>query len=436
MDWHFETADARIKLARLYPQIQLERSTKSWRNPAMRTKNHRPALIEGLEQRVLFDASQLTETIINSTLPAAVSDQATLKGTVSLQLGNNSGVTQEFKGAIAVDVADKVLNIPGKNFVILRSMPAAISLKVGQIKVFKVAINIPGGKLADGNDTLFGVVTDQTNAFSQSPAGPALLVRPPNVSLSETETFKNLPASTGVNATLKAVDKIKITNTGSDPFTGLLNIALLAAPNDAVAGATSVTAVAKKFTIPANHSVAVSLNFRSEAGLSPVTYRMLSAVTQPNGTVTSSNPATAPSFTIIAPATKPNFVDTISSANGIYAPDQSDSSAQHITQLDLFMSIVNKGAVSIGSDQFTLFASTKPTFDSSAIKENSQPLQLTLDEYPGSNNPFQIDINVPDNGPDNGTPVNYYIFVQVTDTSGGVSMASYATPISFAGPIG
>jgi hypothetical protein len=402
----------------------------------MRTKNHRPALIESLEQRVLFDASQLTETILSSTLPAAVSDQATLKGTVSLQLGNNSGVTQAFKGTIAVDIADKVLNIPGHNFVVLRSMPAAISLKAGQNKVFKVAINVPAGKLADGTDTLFGVVTDQANAFSQSPAGPTLLVRPPNVALSETETFKNLPASTAVGATLKAVDHIKITNGGSDPFTGLLTIALLAAPNDAVAGATTVTSVAKKFTIASKHSVMVSLNFRSEAALSPVTYQMLSAVTQPNGTVTSSNPATAPSFTIIAPATKPNFVDTISSANPIYAPDQSHPSSQHITQLDLSMSIFNKGTVSIGSDQFTLFASTKSTFDSSAIKETPQPLPLTLNEYPGSNTPFQIDINVPDNGPDNGTVINYYIFVQVIDTAGGVSMASYATPVSFAGPIG
>jgi hypothetical protein len=398
----------------------------------MMTKQHRPALIEGLEQRVLFDASQLTETILTSTLPTAVSDQSTLKGAVSLQVSNNSGVAQKFKGKISIIITDQVLNIPGNNGSTLRTMPAAISLKAGQIKVFKVAINVPKGKLADDTDTLFGVVTDQTNITSQSPPGPTLLVHTPYVSLSETETFVNLPASTPVGAALKAVDHVKITNSGSDPFTGLLNIALLAAPNDTVAGATTVTSVAKKFTIPAGHSAKVSLNFRSEAALSAVTYQMLSDVTQPNGTVTSSNPATAPTFTIQAPITMPEFVDTISSANEIYAPDAKDPNAQHITQLDLFMSIFNKGTVSIGSDTFTLFASTKPTFDSTAIQESSLP--LTLDEYTGSNNGFQIDINIPDNGPDDGTSVNYFIFVQVTDTAGGVSMASYATPISFAGP--
>jgi hypothetical protein len=401
----------------------------------MKTKSHRPALIEGLENRVLFDASQLSETIVGSTLPASASDQAALKGTVSVQVSNNSSAAQAFKGTIGVDAAVQTLDIPAHSFVALKSMPTAISLKAGQTKVFKVAINLAAGKLADGSYNVFGVVTDSSGASSQSPAGPALLVRPPDVALAETESFKNLPASTRLNATLKAIDSIKVTNNGSDPFTGVLNIALLAAPNDIVAGATRVSSVAKKYTIAPKHSVSLTLKFTSEAGLTGGTYRMLSAATQPNGTVTSSNPATAPSFTVIAPATKPDFVDTISSATPVYATDSSDASAQHITQLDLMMSIINNGAVSIGSDQFTLYASTKPTFDSSAIKQNPQPAGLTLDEYPGSNTPFQVDFDIPDTGPDNGTPVSYYVFVQITDTSGGVSMASYPTPVSFAGPI-
>src|SRR6185312_6451447 len=112
----------------------------------MLTQPHRSALIETLEQRVLFDASQLTETIVGSTLPASVSDQATLKGTVSVQLTNSSGATQQFKGALAIDVADQTLDISSNNFVNLRSSPASISLKAGQTKVFKVAINAAGGK--------------------------------------------------------------------------------------------------------------------------------------------------------------------------------------------------------------------------------------------------------------------------------------------------
>ena len=214
-------------------------------------------MIEGLERRVLFDASQLTETILSSTLPAAVSDQAVLKGTVSLQVENNSGVTQKFKSEIGIYVADQVLDIPGNNWSILRSEPVVISLTSGQSKVFKVAISVPKGKLADGGDTLFGVMTDQGNSFSQSPAGPMLLVHPPIVSLSETETLLRLPASTAVGATLRAVDRVTITNSGSDPFGGVLNIALLAAPHDAVTGATAVSSVARKLTIPAGRSVEV-----------------------------------------------------------------------------------------------------------------------------------------------------------------------------------
>ena len=225
-----------------------------------------------------------------------------------------------------------------------------------------------------------------------------------------------------------------ITNSGSDPFGGVLNIALLAAPHDAVTGATAVSSVARKLTIPAGRSVLVSLNFRSESAIGPGTYQMISDVTQPNGTVTSTNPATAPGFTIQAPIVTPLFVDYINSAGEMYAPDTSDSSAQHITQLDLQMSIQNNGTNSLGADTFTLFASTKTTFDSSAIKETSLPLTLYI--YALQNYPLQIDFGIPDNGPDNGTAINYYIFVQVTDTSGDVTMASYPTPISFAGPIG
>lgn len=258
-------------------------------------------------------------------------------------------------------------------------------------------------------------------------------MRPPNVSLSETETFKKLPASTHPLATLKAIDTIKITNTGTDPFTGLLKVALLASPDDTVAGATTITSLSKQYSIAPKHTVTAILKFVSEAALSPLTYRLLSAVTQPDGTVTSSNPASAPTFTIIANATVPAFVPTILSATPVYAIDSSHTSSHHLTQLDLSMSIVNNGAVSIGADQFVLFASTKSTFDNTAIQQTPQSLPLSLNEYPGSNPSFQIDINVPDAGPHNGTPITYYIFIQITDTSGGVSMASYATPISFAG---
>jgi hypothetical protein len=387
-----------------------------------------------MEPRFLFDGSELTETIVASTLPAAVSDQAVLRGTVSVEVANNSGETQKFRAALGVYAAGPVLDIPGGGYTVLRSAGENISLKSGQEKLYKLSVSVPAGKLSDGTDTLFGVLTDQGGAHSQSPAGSTLLVHVPYVSLAETETFLRLPGSTPVGATLKAVDKIKITNNGGDPFTGLLNIALLAAPNDTVTGATTVNSVQKKLTIPAGHSANVNLNFRSESPLSPGSYQMISAVTQPNGTVTSSNPATAPGFTIIAPATAPEFVPSITSDSELYAPDAGDSSVRHITSLELGMSIVNNGTNSIGADTFTLFASTKTTLDSTAIQEDSA--QLQLDEYTGSNNPFQIEFGIPNNGPDNGTTVTYYVFVKVTDTSGGTSVASYPTPITFAGPVG
>jgi hypothetical protein len=398
----------------------------------MITKQQRHASIEGLEGRVLFDASQLTETVIASTLPTAVSDQATLKGTVTVQVSNNSGVAQKFKGKLAIDATqENVVTFPLSNGTVLRSIPVSISLASGATKTFKVPISVGKGKLTDGTDTLLGVLSDATNAYSQTPPIGSLVVHAPIVALSETETLIKFPASAQIGIPLKAADHVTITNGGTDPFSGSLIISLVAAPNDTVTGSTAISTITKKLTLNPGHHVTVGINIRTLVELAGGTYDMISAVTQPNGTVTSSDPLTAPVFTIV---TTPLFVDTINSASEQYATDTNPTTAQHITQLDVQMSIQNNGLNSLGVDTFTLFASTKPTLDSTAIKENSLP--LTLDVYTLSNYPLQVDFSIPDNGPDNGTPINYYIFVQVTDTAGDVTQASYATPISFAGPAG
>ncbi len=381
----------------------------------------------------MFDGSQLTETIVASTLPAAVSDQSVLHGVVSLEVSNNSGVAQKFKGAVGIFIANGALDIPSKNWSILRSQTSLISLADGKSKTFKFPISIAKGKLGDGTDTLYGVVTDQNSVYSQSPAGPTLTVHVPINSLSETEKFSNLPASVALAAKLHAVDHVTISNSGSDPFAGSLTVNVLGAPHGSVSTATTIISLTRKLTIPAGRSVTLGIPLRSSSALGAGTYDIVAQVIQPNGTQTNSNPSAGPAFTVQAPITAPNFSDMILTASETYAPDAHNSIGHHITQLDLFMSIQNYGTTSNGKDLFTLFASTKPTLDSSAIQESSLPLNL----YIGSEQdyPLQLDINIPDNGPDNGTPVNYYIFVQVTDTAGGISEASYATPISFAGPI-
>ncbi len=155
----------------------------------------RPAMIEAMEQRLLFDGSQLTETILSSTLPATISDQSVLHGVVKLEVTNNSGVTQKFRGAVGIFIAYQVLDIPSHNWGILRSGPAVISLANGKSHIYPFVIAIHKGKLADGTDTLFGVVTDANSVYSQSPPGPTLTVHTPNVSLSETEKFSKVPAS-------------------------------------------------------------------------------------------------------------------------------------------------------------------------------------------------------------------------------------------------
>ena len=63
------------------------------------SKNPRPAVIEMMERRVFLDASVLTETIDSSTLPASISDQTVLKGTLAMTISNNSGADEKDPGA-------------------------------------------------------------------------------------------------------------------------------------------------------------------------------------------------------------------------------------------------------------------------------------------------------------------------------------------------
>ncbi len=214
---------------------------------------------------------------------------------------------------------------------------------------------------------------------------------------------------------------------------GPLNIGLAATPDGTVASATGISSLPRTLRINAGRTVRVPITLRSAPSLGVGTYELISEVTQSNGTITTTDPAIAPVFTVATPTVATGFTDTIVTATEKYTYDQFAGFAQHITQLDLTMSIKNAGATSTGADQFTLFASANPTFDSSAVEENSLPLTLTV--IKGGIRTFYINFNMPDNGPDDGTVIDRYIFVQVTDPFGAITMASYPTPISFAGPI-
>ena len=187
------------------------------------------AVVEAVEGRVLFDASQLTATIVSSTLPASISDQGGAKGKVVVAVSNTSGVTQTVAGG----VAQVYLSAGGfdpqsySNFFLgERHLPKKVAS--GATLTYTVSINIKKGQIgADGNYNLYPLVVDYDNLPGTFSAGPALDVTAPDVSLAVTQKLGKLPAAVSAKGSLKGVvDKLVITNGGTADSTTTLEMAV------------------------------------------------------------------------------------------------------------------------------------------------------------------------------------------------------------------
>src|SRR5258707_1176008 len=99
-------------------------------------KNPRPAMVEAMEQRVLFDVSQLTLSIDLNTLPAAVSDHAILQGTVTVTVANNSGTdVVKAKSAVGIFISNGPLDVPSGQYGSIGSKLSTLTLPNGASKV-------------------------------------------------------------------------------------------------------------------------------------------------------------------------------------------------------------------------------------------------------------------------------------------------------------
>lgn len=269
---------------------------------------NRPAVVmEAMEQRMLFDASALTETIVSKTFPASVSRGAPLTASATIRISNDSGVTQSGPAEVGVFIADGTLSIPSGDYGILGSKHIDdLALANGATKTEVVPIKLKANVLNVGTDTLFALVVDPSGAWSQSPAQGTLVVT-----------------------------------------------------------------------------------------------RSLS----------------------------PAFSDSILKATPKYT---TKGTLEFTNQLDLEMAIRDTGAASSGDDGFTLYASPSSTFDSSATEIGHVVLNLKV--IHNGLRKFLINFNTANVSNSEGTAVDDFIFVQVTDTAGDVTLASFPRALKLAGP--
>src|SRR5215472_14414054 len=101
-----------------------------------------PVVVEQLEKRLFLDASQLTETIDASTLPASISDRAPLVGSMTMTVTNNSGVQQTQRTEVGFLISNGPLNVPSRAFGVLKAQTIVLPLNPGESRVFKFSINI------------------------------------------------------------------------------------------------------------------------------------------------------------------------------------------------------------------------------------------------------------------------------------------------------
>jgi hypothetical protein len=399
------------------------------------SKNPQPAVIESMERRLLFDATLLTEVIDSSTLPTSVSDQSVLKGTLEMTVSNNSGIDEKDPGSlVSFVISSTPLDPPTLNFYILREQKVNLSLADGASKDFKFMISVPKAKVPDAVYNIYALVVDANSGYSQSAPGATLTVHPPNVTLSETENLLKLPDSTTAGTKFHVTDQVAITNSGTDPSTTPLKIGIYLTPDGIPADGSLMTAITKKVTIAAGKTVTVPLTIAAIPTLAAGTYEFITQVTQSNGTVTTTDPATAPTITLNKPTTGPEFSESfIGDPTTTYTYEPLDGALEYLSTLQFEMGIKNNGSTADGNDVFTLFASPDSTFDSSA----QQVGQVTLNNLDTPHNglrTFFVSWNLTVDLEDySGEDTSDYIFVQVTDPTGNITMARYPTTVIVGG---
>jgi hypothetical protein len=387
--------------------------------------NHSQVVIEAVEPRMFLSAAQLTDAIVGSTLTTAMADTAVPHGQVRVLITNDSGTPQKERVAI------KLL---ANGSTVLATRQETISLANGKSKAFSLPVTLSRGELPDGTYTLTSVVTDTADTSAFSAAGPTLTVSAPIVSLSETETFSKLPGTTTAGGKLNAQAKVLITNSGTDASTLPLVVAIYATPDGVPADGTIVAGVTKKLVIGADKSVTVQVPLKTFPFVADGVYKIVAEVTQSNGVVTTTNPATAPVVTVGSGTivTGGGFTVTIDSI----VPQYQYSTVggyEHLTGLELLTLIDNTGPSSSGTDTFTLYTSNSPTFDSSAVAVEQTSQQVTV--VKGGAALLNADFVNPDPTGVATNSVDPYVFVAVTNPKGKTSVAGYATPVEFDGSI-
>ena len=233
----------------------------------------------------------LLPVVNSSTLPSALAVGTAAQSVVNLSLVNAGGLATPKPLYIQIEaVLDG--NISGP---VLGSMIRNVSIRIGGTCTSAMPVRIGQHKLTAGSYTLLVIASTPIDSEGDSystpnvpTGGPAFVVGPPIVSLSESVAKSTLPASTAGNSLSNGTVTLSLTNTGNFTTPGKTTVALFATATGSVHSlSTKLASITRPLRIIAGKSIRLTLSLRRIPAIPVGSYQLVAQVTDPRRQLTS-----------------------------------------------------------------------------------------------------------------------------------------------------
>lgn len=355
----------------------------------------------------------LSESFGKAPPPAVVSSTKTTAA-IQLEVTDNGNVPLAGPCSISLSLSPVATSAPGT---LVITVKRNLTIRLGQTGQVNVPLqSIPA--LASGSYYFVATVTDPLGQATTAESSFASVVAAPLVSLSETFTGTTLPTSIVGGIKTSAAATLLVTNLGNIVPPGPVTIDLFASANQSIIGATMINSVTRTLNVQPGASIRVAMPLGTLANLAPGKYYLLAQVTDSTGGT--SLAATASPLTVAAPfiSLSPTF-SPLTLAPAVVAGSTIKNAA--------VVSIKNNGNIPCSGLIVNVLAST--TGQLSGAK-SFDVVKSSVVIPPGAARSVKLPLAALSSLADGA----YFIVAEVTNSSGGISIATSTSSITVAAP--
>lgn len=235
--------------------------------------------------QTITQPATLVPTIASSKIPPAIVAGVASKGSIKLEITNDTGANIKGKGTVAL-YASTSGEIDG-SAVLLTQVNKTLSVKTTKPGKASLSFKIAAGELAPGVYTLIARVTDPSGNINDSAAGGTVTVAAPFIQLSETVTKNKLPVSAASGLKAHGSVTLAIANAGNIVTPPSTTVALFATTSGSIDNsATQLVSLTKSLKIKPGKTSKVTLSLKVLPVLAAGTYTIVAQVTAPDGQIT------------------------------------------------------------------------------------------------------------------------------------------------------